>query len=417
MMQSEMEISPKASAHRGRVLLQLIDSVDAALMPGIVFEDWMLAMFSKHKETGSAERRLYRVAILTWARVRAWVKPVLDRDPSLGLAVLYLAMPPGEVREAFACGLDLPRDTRRPLPSQEALRQLVPRATFHISELLPAWLIDQAPWAFGDDVVEYWFEPTTMWMRCRPGSRERIEAELRSEGIALRSQPGVPDALGLPPDMPVTGLKAYVRGLFEVQDIGAQVIVNLADPRPGEVWLNTFAGLGRHARAIADLVGPTGRVDVSDYRKNELSQLALGSDAHARENIRVVDAKHPGTGYDGVLAFALSSCSGLLRHRPWLFHQIDADALSEFVAAQHDLLRESAPLVRIGGKLVYAVTSLCRAETERVAAWFLRTHPGYEQAELRPPEGTVRPAPPGWRIHPSDMDSDARYLAVFRRVS
>jgi hypothetical protein len=27
----------------------------------------------------------------------------------------------------------------------------------------------------------------------------------------------------------------------------------------------------------------------------------------------------------------------------------------------------------------------------------------------------ARPAAPGWRIHPEDMDSDARFCAVFRR--
>jgi 16S rRNA C967 or C1407 C5-methylase (RsmB/RsmF family) len=398
-----------------RQLLEMIDSIDAALRPGFDFDGWLRAAFSRQLDFGARERQQLRAALMTWTRFRGWLEPLLVKDPEKAVAILCLCLPPGEVRAAFGAGLGLPEDTRRPLPSRDALQAVDPAGFYTVSELLPAWLIDQAPWAFEDGVIEKWFAPTPMWVRCRPGRSAEVRWLLEREPMPWRQHPLLPDALGLPAEVDATALEPYKTGLCEVQDIGAQAIMALCDVQPGEVWLNTFAGLGRHARALADLVGETGRVDVSDYRQNEMSALDLGSAAHVRDNIRVVDAKAGGGGYDGVFAFALSSCSGLLRHRPWLFHQIDAATFGGFVKAQRELLEESAVRVRPGGKLVYAVSSVCRSETQKVAEWFVSTHPEFEAVTPALAHDLARAAGPGWRIHPEDMDGDARYAAVFRR--
>lgn len=403
-----------AARHR-RQLIEMIDNIDAALRPGFDFESWLRAAFSRRLDFGNRERQHFRAALLAWTRFRGWLKPLLESDPEKALSVLCLCLPPGELRETFAHGLGLPADNRRPLPSRDALQAVDPAGFYTVSELLPSWLIDQAPWAFEDGVIEKWFAPTPMWVRCRPGLCKDVKLLLEPLPMPLRTHPLLPDALGLPPETDVAGLAPFHQGLFEVQDIGAQAIMALCEVQSGEVWLNTFAGIGRHARALADAVGEQGGVDVSDYRQNEMQALDLGSPAHVRKNIRIVDAKAGGGAYDGVFAFALSSCSGLLRHRPWLFHQIDAATFGGFVNAQRELLRECAPRVRPGGRLVYAVSSVCRAETQKVAEWFLSTHPEYDTVVPALAHKLARPAGPGWRIHPEDMDGDARYVAIFRR--
>lgn len=407
--------SPASAESRRAILLEMIDNIDAALRPGFDFEGWLRAAFSRRLDFGARERQHFRAALLAWTRFRGWLAPLHARDPRRALAALCLCLPPGDTRESFAAGLGLPADTRRPLPSRDALQTVDPAGFYTVSELLPAWLIDQAPWAFEDGVIEKWFAPTPMWVRCRPGRREAIRAALAPLGLAPRTHPHLPDALGLPADLDVSGLAPFRDGLFEVQDVGAQAIMAMCDARPGEAWLNTFAGLGRHARALADAVGRAGRVDCSDPRPHEMKALDLGSPLHARANLRVVDAEAGGGGYDGVFAFALSSCSGLLRHRPWLFHQIDAATFGGLVEAQRQVLLKNAPRVRPGGRLVYAVSSVCRSETRKVAEWFVATHADFEVVTPRLAHELARPAGPGWRIHPEDMDGDARYCAVFRR--
>jgi 16S rRNA C967 or C1407 C5-methylase (RsmB/RsmF family) len=403
------------AAGNRRLLVEMIDSIDAALRPGFDFEGWLRAAFSRRLDFGARERLHFRAALLAWTRFRGWLAPLLKRDPDTAVAVLCLCLAPGEVRETFADGLGLPVDDRRPLPSRDALQRVDPAGFYTVSELLPPWLIDQAPWAFEDGVIERWFAPTPMWVRCRPGLRNEVQRLLEPLLLPVRTHPLLTDALGLPPDTDVAGLMPFQQGRFEVQDIGAQAIMALCEAQAGEVWLSTFTGLGRHARALADAVGEQGRVDASDHRQNEMRALDLGNPAHARKNIRMVNATAGGGSYDGVFAFALSSCSGLLRHRPWLFHQIDAATFGGFVRAQRELLEESAQRVRPGGKLVYAVSSVCRSETQKVAEWFVSTHPEFEAVTPALAYELARAAGPGWRIHPEDMDSDARYVAVFRR--
>src|SRR3954471_16014399 len=37
-------------------------------------------------------------------------------------------------------------------------------------------------------------------------------------------------------------------------------VIDLLDPRPGEVWVDATTGAGGHARLIAERIGPSGRV-------------------------------------------------------------------------------------------------------------------------------------------------------------
>ncbi|EIP96931.1 tRNA/rRNA cytosine-C5-methylase [Opitutaceae bacterium TAV1] len=411
----EFPFDVTGAARRRFTLLELIDNIDGALRPGFVFDDWVRGLFSR-KELSSHERHLYYAALMMWLRIRNWCRPALELDPDTGLALICLALPPGQVRNALASDLALPESEAGRLPSPDALATVAPDfAPFNLAKLMPSWFTDQALWTFADDTLERWFTPTPMWLRCRPGWRDIARNMMEKERQPTQVHPLLPDALGLPPDTLVSNLRAFMGGLCEVQDIGAQAIIAMSEPQPGEVWLNTFAGLGRHARALADLVGETGRVDAADTRQNELHSLIPGNDPHARKNIRIVDTKGGGAVYDGVFAFALSSCSGLLRHRPWLLHQMSPSTLRDFVGAQHDLLRESAKQVRPGGRLVYAVTSVCLAETNNVVALFAETHPEFEVIKPALADRLARPSGLGWRIHPADLDGDARYMAVFRR--
>ncbi|HEY9248420.1 MAG TPA: hypothetical protein VIO38_04785, partial [Rariglobus sp.] len=102
------ELSPQAAAKRRKVLLELIDNVDAALRPGFDFEGWLRAAFSRRLDFGVRERQHFRAALLAWTRFRGWLEPLLVRDPDKALAVLCLCLPAGEARETFATGLGLP---------------------------------------------------------------------------------------------------------------------------------------------------------------------------------------------------------------------------------------------------------------------------------------------------------------------
>ena len=58
-------------------------------------------------------------------------------------------------------------------------------------------------------------------------------------------------------------------------------VLGLLDPQPGETYLDCTAGLGGHAAAIAERVGPTGTVILNDLDQGNLDRAA--------ERVRAVD--------------------------------------------------------------------------------------------------------------------------------
>jgi len=62
-------------------------------------------------------------------------------------------------------------------------------------------------------------------------------------------------------------------------------VLELLDPQPGEVYLDCTAGLGGHAGAVAERIGPTGTVILNDFDRGNLDRAA--------ERVRAVEVGVP----------------------------------------------------------------------------------------------------------------------------
>ena len=85
---------------------------------------------------------------------------------------------------------------------------------------------------------------------------------------------------------------------------------------------------------------------------------------------------------DGVLVDAPCSGLGVLRRNPearWRLQPADITVLAE---RQAMILNQAAPLVKPGGRLVYAVCTNTPEETERQVADFLARHPVFRLEPL-----------------------------------
>ena len=126
------------------------------------------------------------------------------------------------------------------------------------------------------------------------------------------------------------------------------------------------------------------------------------------------------TKFDGVLVDA--PCSGLGTwqrnpHARWTTEEAD---VLELAVLQKQLLAHAAPSVKPGGKLIYSVCTLARAETSEVADHFNQT-----QAEFQPL--TCLPGLPGkvagrilmnretLTIWPQDLGGNGMFVAAWNR--
>ena len=139
--------------------------------------------------------------------------------------------------------------------------------------------------------------------------------------------------------------------------------------------------------------------------RGNLARLGLAAE------VRAADAARPaqwwdGRPFDAILLDAPCSASGISRRHPdarWLRRESDLAALA---ATQRRLLAALWPLLRPGGRLLYATCSVFRAEGQEQADHFRAAHP---DALALPAPGHLLPAlaPGGNPAEKCGEDTDA----------
>ena len=86
--------------------------------------------------------------------------------------------------------------------------------------------------------------------------------------------------------------------------------------------------------------------------------------------------------FDIVLTDVPCTGTGTWRRNPDMRWRVFGPALEELTAVQAEILDRVAPLVKPGGKLVYATCSLLPDENEDQIARFLKEHPEFEVSPI-----------------------------------
>jgi 16S rRNA (cytosine967-C5)-methyltransferase len=246
------------------------------------------------------------------------------------------------------------------------------------------------------------------WLEARGPARTRalLQAALQRPPLTLRAR-GNRDALlrrlveagaEAAPGMGRTALTvsgageaaaiaAVGRGEAWVQDATSQRAAPLLDPRPGERLLDLCAAPGGKTLHLADLLG-NGTVVACDVEEEKLADvekvrphLPPGVVLETRLLPREGPLPFEAASFDGVLVDAPCTNTGVLRRRVearWRLSPADVGALA---AVQADLLDRAWPLVRPGGRLVYATCSMEPEENSGVVEPFLARHPDARLAE------------------------------------
>jgi 16S rRNA (cytosine967-C5)-methyltransferase len=161
----------------------------------------------------------------------------------------------------------------------------------------------------------------------------------------------------------------YAEGDFTVQEEGAQVVGLLLGARPGERVLDACAGRGQKATLLAERIGATRVVAADMYPaklaalEQESARLGLGSiETHALD-WTLGHADVPAD-FDRVLVDAPCSGSGTLRRRPEILRRLKADDPARLAELSERILRGAASRAKPGGRVLFAVCSVLRAEAE-----------------------------------------------------
>jgi 16S rRNA (cytosine967-C5)-methyltransferase len=286
----------------------------------------------------------------------------------------------------------------------------------------PAWLAgaiardwpEQAEGVLAADNRE---PPLMLRANRRRTTREAMLERLHLDGQAAEPHPWLCDAIVLPHSGDVTRLPGFAEGLFAVQDGAAQVTADLLDARSGQRVLDACAAPGGKAchlleRAELSLTA----LDSDPTRLRRIGQNLDRLGLHAQ--LRAGDAGTPaawwdGQPYDRILIDAPCSATGVLRRRPDVRLHRRASDIPALAALQQRILAALWPLLRPGGRLVYATCSLLRAENEAAVQALLSITPDARALPFNLPAGQA--AAVGWQVLPGDGDLDGMYYAVLEK--
>ncbi|MEB2312208.1 MAG: Sun protein [Sorangiineae bacterium] len=214
--------------------------------------------------------------------------------------------------------------------------------------------------------------------------------------------------------------EGYREGAFVVQEEGAQVVALALGARPGDRVLDACAGRGQKTLLFSGRVGAAGVVWATDLYPSKLEVLAREAErlGVAEPRTAAVDytlgtAEVPGD-FDRVLVDAPCTGVGTLRRRPEIALRLEPDAPARLGELAHQILRRAATRARAGGRVVFAVCSVLREESEEVVERVLDVlePTPFDAPELR---GLVGEGATSFRLLPGRHGTDGYFVASFAR--
>lgn len=262
---------------------------------------------------------------------------------------------------------------------------------------LPDWVFEKLSVALGEplesEMAALTQEPTVdLRVNSLKATREDARNALASEGIEAEPTPWSPLGLRLTGRHNLPATQAFRDGLVEVQDEGSQLVALLCDVEPGMAVADLCAGAGGKTLALAALLKGQGRLVALDRDESRLRRAAPRLDRAGATDVElqpVAGASDPwltsnSQAFDRVLVDAPCSGSGAWRRHPDARWRLTPDQLTEYQAAQAEVLDMGAGLVMPGGRLIYATCSLLPEENQHQVAAFLDRHRAFALSPIAP---------------------------------
>jgi 16S rRNA (cytosine967-C5)-methyltransferase len=388
-------------AARLQAAIEIVDEVVAAAEAGGAAADTLIARYFKTRRyAGSKDRRAVRD--LAYAAIRrAGERPASGRAAMVGLA---------QDRPEIAALFDGSHNYPAPIGDEPAAP----------AGIAPAWLEEKLMAALGADELPAMLERAPLDLRVNrlKATRNDVLPELPD------AVPGdlSPDAIRLPEGTKVEAMPAFAHGLIEVQDEGSQLIVAACAALPNMVAVDLCAGAGGKTLALAGAMMGQGRLIACDVDRARLSRLTPRAERAGASFIeaRLLDGNREARGLadlqgqaDVVLIDAPCSGTGTWRRNPEARWRLTPTRLERLCAMQAHVLDFGAPLVKPGGRLVYAVCSLLEEEGPAQVEKFLAANPGWEPLDLL---AAGRLYGPGRRLTPAYDGTDGFFIAVLGRT-
>ncbi len=419
-----------------------IELLDEVLATDRAADGVVSAYFRPRRYIGAGDRRTISDTVWRVLRHRARLAWALGTDHPSGTLFVAGNLVRGEGKSIDAVAGLFSGAKNGPSPLAPNEKRMVERVGTRDPSTMPREVKLECPWwllpkfdeAFGseaDKELAALDSEAALDLRVNvlKATREQVVANLTAEDLVATPTPLSPLGVRLPARISLGDHAGFRDGLFEVQDEASQICAQLVDAKPGFNVMDLCAGAGGKTLAIAAAMQNKGRLIACDVSVGRLerSKLRLRRAGVHNATLRLLEDKdkwikrQAGT-FDRVLVDAPCSGTGAWRRNPDARWHLKPENLDNLRATQDSVLDQGAPLVKLGGRLIYATCSLLPEENRQRVEAFLERHTGFRAIPISEVWSTVLPgASPTsdtfLTLTPARHGTDGFFVAVLERVS
>lgn len=261
--------------------------------------------------------------------------------------------------------------------------------------------------------------PMTLRVNQQRLSRAECLKTLQVEGIEARATPLSADGLQLLQAMGVDAIPGFAEGQLSVQDEAAQLAAQLLQLEPGQRVLDACCAPGGKTchilecePGLAELLA----LDIDDSRLDRVRENFERLNVQAK--LLAADAVATGEWWDDqpfdrILLDAPCSATGVIRRHPDIKLLRKPDDIPRLAELQAELLDALWPLLKSGGKLLYATCSILPEENDASIAGFIARQSDAEVKDIAADVGMQTPL--GRQLLPTTDGHDGFYYALLAK--
>ena len=213
-------------------------------------------------------------------------------------------------------------------------------------------------------------------------TKNQLKKVLISEGIETYTIKDYPNALVLKKRCNLFVRESFKKGLYELQDASSQLVAPFLELEKGMRVCDVCAGAGGKTLHLSCLMENKGKIIAMDINQYKLNELRKRSKRNGAFNIqtKLIDnlksVKKLYGKFDRLLIDAPCSGLGVLKRNPDAKWKLNLDFIQRVREKQLNILKKYSPLLKKGGKLVYATCSILPSENEIQIKKFLKSEEG-----------------------------------------
>ncbi len=252
----------------------------------------------------------------------------------------------------------------------------------------PKWFVGKMKKRLGFDGCEALLRanndiaPVTARVNTLKTDRESLLVRLSDQGIAVRPQPHLENALIFDSMKGVLQCEELKNGLFYIQDLASQYCVEALAPRPGESLLDLCAAPGGKSMLAAQMMENKGSILSMDLHPHKSDLIARNAETYGVTCLQTVPAdaskrREALVGRaDAIICDVPCSGMGVIRKKPDVRYK-DGDHIKVLPPLQRAILENAGAYLKPGGRMVYSTCTVLKEENEAVVEAFLTDHPEF----------------------------------------